>query len=162
MHPGPKARLAQSVGADILFLVAKDPSTGQIVGQGGLNPNSPTRPETLARFDYPTPAIAFMHVDPGFRRRRVGQKILQALSEVAIDFAQQNRNGQKEVFLTVAQENLDARAFYRAQGFADWGQGTFEMPQFERRPDGTWPFRPTLTQMTAMFLNLAGLENRPL
>ncbi len=147
MHPEALERLIDAVDDRLLFLIAKRRATGEVVGQIGINPNSPTRDDTRAHIAYPTPAIAFMHVNNKVRKHGVGSELLQAACDVATGL------GASSVYLTVAETNDIAKTFYSNHNFRDWGHGTITMPQAEQAPDGSWQ-EPTMSTMNVMIRSL--------
>lgn len=153
MHPGPAERLVTGVGSSVFFVVALHPETGEVVGQGGINPDAPSPhlDERLRnRFERPTPAIVFMQTDPEFQRRSVATQVLGALVAQAAAVARPNQAGRKEIFLTVETDNPGAQELYRQAGFVDWGEGTFEGRSFAQNPDGSWPAEPKIVEAFAM------------
>ena len=104
--------------AERIERIANDPSTwlmlavldGEVAGLGALHV------QNLVERDHPGCEVAALVVGERFRRRGVGQLLMQALEDEA------RARGAKTMVLNTAHQRADAHAFYEALGYEHTGR----------------------------------------
>jgi ribosomal protein S18 acetylase RimI-like enzyme len=104
--------------AERLERIADDPSTWAVVAEVGseLAGLSVLHVQNLVERDDPGCEVAGLVVSRRFRRRGIGELLMQALEDEA------RRRGGKYMVLNTAHRRADAHAFYEALGYEHTGR----------------------------------------
>ena len=104
--------------AERLERITVDPSTWVIVAEveAALAGLGALHVQNLVERDEPGCEVAGLVVGQRFRRRRIGELLMQALEDEA------RRRGGKVMVLNTAHRRADAHAFYEALGYAHTGR----------------------------------------
>jgi GNAT superfamily N-acetyltransferase len=104
--------------AERLERITADPSTWMIVAEVGseLAGLGALHVQNLVERDEPGCQVAALVVGPGFRRRGIGELLMEALEDEA------RRRGGKVMALNTAHRRADAHAFYEALGYEHTGR----------------------------------------
>jgi GNAT superfamily N-acetyltransferase len=104
--------------AERLERITADPSMWVIVAEVGseLAGLGALHVQNLVERDEPGCQVAALVVGPGFRRRGIGELLMEALEDEA------RRRGGKVMALNTAHRRADAHAFYEALGYEHTGR----------------------------------------
>jgi GNAT superfamily N-acetyltransferase len=111
-------RSSAAQAAERLERIAADPSTWVIVAEveSELAGLGALHVQNLVERDEPGCQVAGLIVGQRFRRRGIGELLMQALEDEA------RRRGGKVMVLNTAHRRADAHAFYEALGYAHTGR----------------------------------------
>jgi ribosomal protein S18 acetylase RimI-like enzyme len=104
---GRRLQRLRASAADRLVVAELD---GHVVGLASVNVS------LALEYDDPAAKLSAIAVDEGYRRRGIGQALVDAIEEEA------SRRGCRLIFLTSAERREDAHAFYRRLGFEETGR----------------------------------------
>lgn len=109
-------------------MIIASTASEDIVGMCGIILNPP--PAAMGKGKVPVARLAYMAVEPTFRRRGIARRLGQACEDLAVCW------GEEELYLFVDRENSAGRALYTRLGYRPCADDTtVELPEATAAPD---------------------------